>query len=322
MLLAFRTGKFRRSGRGGYNRPSSPVTSPTDMTLWDSIAQQISDASGEPFRLGQRSAIGGGCINSTFQVEDGARRYFVKLNEADRLAMFEAERDGLNEIAASHTVRVPQPLCAGVAAGKSFLAMEYLELGGKGGAEQLGQQLAAMHRVTHERFGWYRDNTIGSTEQPNEETDDWFEFICERRLGHQLDLALKNGYGGRLRRLGEETLDRFPDLFRNYLPPASLLHGDLWGGNFATMTSGEPVIFDPAVYYGDREADIAMTELFGGFPPAFYAAYNEAWPLDPGYPLRKLLYNTYHVLNHLNLFGGGYGAQAEAMMERLLSHLR
>jgi len=292
------------------------------MNLWDTIAEEIGHASGEPFTLRNRSAQGGGCINSTFTVADGARRYFVKLNDATRLEMFEAERDGLNEIAASNTVRVPQPLCSGAAEGQAFLVLEQLELGGKGGMAQLGRQLAQMHRVTRERFGWYRDNTIGSTEQPNEETDDWFEFICERRLGHQLDLALKNGYGGRLRRLGEETLDRFPDLFRDYLPPASLLHGDLWGGNAATLRSGEPVIFDPAVYYGDREADIAMTELFGGFSDDFYDAYNEAWPLDHGYKLRKLLYNTYHVLNHLNMFGGGYGAQAEAMMERILSELR
>ncbi|GAB4295505.1 MAG: fructosamine kinase family protein [Thiohalomonadaceae bacterium] len=289
--------------------------------LWDDIAAEIGRASGTPFVLRGRRAVGGGCINSTHVLEDGARRWFVKLNAAERLDMFVAEAAGLNELAASHTVRVPRPLCHGVAAGQSFLVLEWLDLSGSGAQERFGRQLAAMHGVIREEYGWWRDNTIGSTPQPNERSMDWMEFMCERRLGHQLDLAVRAGHR-RLHRRGEELLDRMPDLFSDYTPVASLLHGDLWSGNYAVTAAGEPVLFDPAVYYGDREADLAMTELFGGFGPRFYAAYNEVWPLDPGYKVRKTLYNLYHILNHHHMFGGGYGQQAERMIDQLLSELR
>jgi fructosamine-3-kinase len=178
-----------------------------------------------------------------------------------------------------------------------------------------------MHRVTQARFGWVQDNTIGSTPQINTPEEDWIVFWREHRLRFQLHLATRHGHGGRLRERGERLLDEFPRLFAEYQPAASLLHGDLWSGNYAYTREGEPVIFDPAVYYGDREADLAMTELFGGFGREFYAAYREAYPLDEGYAVRKTLYNLYHVLNHLNLFGGGYLSQAQGMIDRLLSEL-
>lgn len=289
--------------------------------LWNAIAAEIGRACGAPFVLRGNRSVGGGCINATHVLDDGARRWFVKLNDAERLDMFAAEAAGLNEIAATYTVRVPQPLCHGVAAGQAFLVLEWLDLSGSGAQDVLARQLAALHRVTREEYGWFRDNTIGSTPQPNEQSLDWMEFMCERRLGHQLDLAVRAG-NRRLHRRGEELLDRMPDLFSGYTPAASLLHGDLWPGNCAVTAAGEPVLFDPAVYYGDREADLAMTELFGGFGPRFYAAYNEAWPLDAGYQVRKTLYNLYHVLNHYHMFGGGYGSQAERMIDQLLGELR
>ena len=148
------------------------------------------------------------------------------------------------------------------------------------------------------------------------------EFYRRERLGFQLALAAQHGYRGQLQALGEQLLALLPAFFSTYRPVASLLHGDLWGGNHAATADGEPVIFDPAVYYGDREADLAMTELFGGFGEGFYRAYRVAWPLDPGYPVRKHLYNLYHVLNHLNLFGGGYATQAERLMRGLLAEVR
>lgn len=290
--------------------------------LWEAIAAQIATTSGEPFTLGGQHSVGGGCINSAHCIEGNGQRWFVKLNDADRLEMFAAEAAGLKELADSATVRVPQPLCWGEAEGQAFLVLEYLDLSGSGAQETLAKQLAAMHRVVREEYGWYRDNTIGSTEQPNEQSVDWMEFMCERRIGHQLDLAVKRGGGKRLHARGEELLDRMGDLFSDYTPAASLLHGDLWSGNYAVTRAGEPVVFDPAVYYGDREADIAMTELFGGFGPRFYAAYNEVWPLDAGYKVRKTLYNLYHILNHYYMFGGGYGSQAERMIDQLLAELR
>jgi len=214
-------------------------------------------------------------------------------------------------------------VCVGKNHSNAYIVMEYIAIGGSGrkqSIEALGHQLASMHRVTKAQYGWFRDNTIGSTPQINTVNDDWIHFWRERRLAFQLDLAARKGYGGRLQQKGELLLTKLQGFF-SQPPPASLLHGDLWSGNYAISDTGEPVIFDPAVYYGDREADLAMTELFGGFPASFYAAYNGAYALDEGYAVRKTLYNLYHILNHLNLFGGGYGGQAERMIEQLLSEV-
>jgi fructosamine-3-kinase len=219
-------------------------------------------------------------------------------------------------------VRVPQPLCSGTAAGQAFLVLEYLELRGHGDAALLGTQLAQLHRVPQSRFGWAHDNWIGSTPQPNGWRHQWVAFWREQRLGFQLQLAAQNGYGGALQRDGEALLAGLDAFFDGYVPAPSLLHGDLWGGNHGFLADGSPVIFDPATYVGDRECDLAMSELFGGFAPAFHAAYREAWPLDPGYAARRTLYNLYHVLNHANLFGGGYAAQAARMTAQLLAEIR
>jgi protein-ribulosamine 3-kinase len=291
------------------------------MSVWIEIAKHIGESTGEPFRLDRTHSVGGGCINATEVLEGDGRKYFVKLNDAAQLDMFEAEAAGLSEIVDSRTIRTPKPVVTGTAGGQAYLILEYLELGGRGGSKSdaaLGHNLAAMHRTTRPQFGWWRDNTIGSTPQINTLEDDWITFWREHRLRYQLELAADHG-AGRLLRAGEKLLDVLPAFFRDYRPSASLLHGDLWGGNHGTLRDGTPVIFDPAVYYGDRETDLAMTELFGGFSPAFYAAYNEAWPLDAGYRVRRELYNLYHVLNHYNLFGGGYGSQAEGMIGQLMS---
>jgi len=291
------------------------------MTDWQGIAEQISAASGRPFDPGRPQVIGGGCINRAVVLGSEDWRLFVKINRADRLSMFEAEAAGLGEMAATNSIRVPEPVCTGVVGGESFIAMEHVDLhGGRGNAIAAGRRLAAMHRATRELFGWERDNTIGSTPQTNRVSADWVGFWREHRLGFQLELAARNGYRGRLQRDGGRLLDGLGALL-DHDPVASLLHGDLWGGNLGYDQGGEPVIFDPACYFGDREADLAMTELFGGFGDRFRAAYEEAWPLNPGYAVRKQLYNLYHVINHLNLFGGGYLSQAESMIDRLLSEI-
>jgi len=292
------------------------------MELWQSIAGAISEATGETFSIDNQQSVGGGCINSAYRVGDGSRSYFVKLNNLDGLEMFEAEADGLRELHAPDAIKVPEPVATGTASGQAFIVMEDLNLGGSGSAERFGRELAELHRTTRSRFGWFRDNTIGSTPQFNSESSDWVAFWREQRLGAQLSIAARKGHGGQLQKLGEELMEVFPALFSDYTPQPSLLHGDLWSGNYAYSLEGDPVIFDPAVYFGDREADIAMTELFGGFGGSFYAAYDEAWPMDPGYNVRKSFYNLYHILNHLNLFGGGYGEQAISIMRRLLSELR
>jgi fructosamine-3-kinase len=254
-------------------------------------------------------------------LEGGGRRYFAKTNARSELDNFAAEADGLAALAAAGA-RVPVPLCHGQAGEEAFLVIEYLELHASGDYAALGRSLAGVHAIRGESFGWRRDNYIGRTPQLNRRLPSWSDFWREARLGPQLDLARKNGFGKTLLRKGEQLAEALPGLLSEHAPGASLLHGDLWSGNAGFLADGAPVFFDPAVYWGDREADLAMTELFGGFPQAFYSAYAEAAPLAHGYPVRKTLYNLYHVLNHANLFGGGYAAQAERMIERLLAEVR
>lgn len=290
--------------------------------LLDSVCAAIGAASGQPFDARDVRAAHGGDISTTHVLDDGARRFFLKTLPAARLEILEAEAAGLVELEAAGAVRVPRVVAHGSAAGQAWLVLEALSFGARGDAAMLGRQLAQLHRVTAARFGWQRDNWIGATPQPNAWMDDWVAFWRERRLGFQLRLAQDKGFGGALQHNGAALLDRLGDFFADYRPLPSLLHGDLWGGNHGYLDDGTPVIFDPAVYYGDRECDLAMSELFGGFAPAFHAAYREAWPLDPGYALRRMLYNLYHVLNHANMFGGGYAGQAQRMMGELLAAVR
>jgi len=290
---------------------------------WQAISEQIESATGQAFKSVSAHSLAGGDINSAFRLQAGDKSYFVKLNRADLVTMFDAEFAGLQELARTQAIRVPAPVVCGQTAGHSFLVLEYVEFGcsNKASERLLGQQLAQLHQRQQPYFGWHRDNTIGSTLQLNSKSEDWLTFWREQRLELQLQLAAKNGYGGRLQASGERLCNDMAALFDSYLPQPSLLHGDLWAGNAAVDKQGRPVIFDPACYYGDRETDLAMTELFGGFGQNFYAAYQAVWPLDKGYAVRKSFYNVYHILNHLNLFGGGYLRQAESMMTLLLAEI-
>ncbi|MCA1979312.1 MAG: fructosamine kinase family protein [Thiobacillus sp.] len=292
------------------------------MSLADAVNEAITRATGEVFRAKRTRDVAGGDIHAASVVEDGARRYFVKANRAANLPMFEAEAAALDALAAAHTLRVPRPVVSGTADGRAFLVLEFFDLAGRGDAARLGEQLAALHRVPQARFGWTRDNWIGATPQPNPASEDWIAFWRDARLGFQFALAAKNGYGGALQRDGETLRANLAAFFDGYTPVPSLLHGDLWGGNHGYLPDGTPVLFDPACYVGDRECDLAMTELFGGFAADFHAAYRAAWPLDAGYAVRRTLYNLYHILNHANLFGGGYAAQAARMTASLLAHIR
>ncbi|MGH8558146.1 MAG: fructosamine kinase family protein [Methylococcales bacterium] len=298
-------------------QPVSIAMKNTD--LW----QAIETAIGSDFKIEKKTGLAGGSINSAFRIEGDNRSFFVKVNQTGRLDMFEAESEGLLEIAATKTVRVPAPVACGVKSGVGFLILELLALKSMSHRSDriLGEQLAAMHRKPQSAFGWTRDNTIGSTLQPNYPSDDWISFWRDHRLGFQLELARKNRCRSSLLDRGILLCGKFQALFYGHTPAPSLLHGDLWTGNAAAIESERPVIFDPACYYGDRECDIAMSELFGGFSKEFYKTYNEAWPIDPGYRARKTLYNLYHVLNHFNLFGGGYETQAETMIQKLLAEL-
>ena len=264
-------------------------------------------------------AVGGGDISSAWRLETDDGTVFLKTGPASSSDMFAAEAEGLSELGAPNVIRVPRALATGIAGDTAFVALEWLHFGRphRETERRLGEQLAKLHRTTRSRFGWHRDTTIGLTLQVNDWSDEWVAFLRDHRIGFQLRLAADKGYGGSLQEQGARVLDRLPIFFDGYAPEASLLHGDLWGGNWGSC-DGEPVIFDPAVYFGDRESDLAMTRLFGGFGRAFYEAYEAAWPLSAGHRERCDLYQLYHVLNHLNLFGSGYLGQAQDLLSRLL----
>jgi protein-ribulosamine 3-kinase len=286
-----------------------------------SFAAALSEALGCDVAPRPEAAVHGGCIGDCYRWQAAAGPVFVKRCDASHRWILDAEQDGLGRLARTGALRVPAALAAGDDGESAFLVLEWLELRPPDGASDagLGRALARLHAVTAPAFGLERDNAIGGTPQPNAPLEAWPDFWRERRLGFQLGLAARGGHAGRLQERGQALLERVPALFAGHRPRPSLLHGDLWAGNRARLQDGAPAAFDPAVYYGDREADLAMTRLFGGFGRDFYDAYDAEWPPDPGAPARRDLYNLYHVLNHLNLFGGGYRAQAEAMIERLLA---
>lgn len=262
--------------------------------------------------------VAGGDINEAWRLDTDATPLFVKTGPESAHDMFLAEADGLAEISAAGAVRVPRVVAAGTTGHDTFLALEWLDIERPTAASdrKLGEQLAALHRVTASQFGWKRDNTIGRTPQPNPWTDGWVEFYREHRLRFQLELAAQGGHRGEIQSLGRQLCDALPSFFDGYDVVPSLLHGDLWGGNRAAIDN-EPVIFDPATYYGDRETDLAMTMLFGRFNAAFYEAYESAWPLAAGHERRVELYQLYHLLNHLNLFGGGYAGSVLGCLNSL-----
>lgn len=293
-------------------------------TIRTALNPRLKALTGESEIIGWQQ-LGSGVGGQRWHVSGRTQQWFIKC--APRAGeLFDAEADGLRALAGCGAIRVPAVLESGELDGLSYLVMEWLSFGRKTGdaraAATLGELLARQHRHSGGQFGWQCANFIGTTPQCNSPSENWIEFYREHRLGYQLGLAAKRGHRGRLQREGERLLELLDGFFTGYSPHGSLLHGDLWGGNWDVLKHGEPVIFDPAVYYGDREADLAMTELFGGFPAAFYAAYDANYPRDPGYRVRRDLYNLYHVLNHLNLFGDGYLSQALRLIDSLVSEVR
>ena len=297
-----------------------------DDALRPAVEELIGERTGAAARVAGTRPAGGGCIHRAEIVElDDGRRFFVKSNPSPPPGIFEREAEGLAALAATGTLRVPQPLGTG-ARPLAFLVMEAIATGrrGAGFSATFGRRFARLHRANDEaasgrvtRHGFDHDNHIGATPQPNPWTDDWVDFFRRHRLGHQLDLARSGGVSDpALDRLGDRLLDRLDQLIGEPDEPPCLLHGDLWSGNFMVDAGGEPVLIDPAAYYGRREADLAMTLLFGGFDDRFYSAYEEVWPLAPGSDERLEIYKLYHLLNHLNLFGRGYRGGCVAILKR------
>jgi fructosamine-3-kinase len=289
-----------------------------ERRLLDAIRLGLHVEAGADFKDAKVRPVGGGCIHRAYVIE-AAPAFFVKVNSASHEDMFDAETDALKAIAATSEIRVPCPLLRGTIGEESFLVLEFLKLttGTPKSWRRMGEQLAAMHRYPSPdgRFGWHRDNFIGATPQSNRWRPDWVTFWRENRLEFQFKLAADRGikYDGSDRLLAGLTA-----FFSEYSPEPSLLHGDLWSGNASFTEEGTPVIYDPACYFGDRECDLAFTEMFGGFPREFYDAYDATWPRDEGWRSRRDLYNLYHVLNHAHLFGGGYVGQAREMIRSLI----
>lgn len=280
------------------------------------VRDSVEVALGTPIK--DTKMVYGGDINQAACLTlHGGDRVFIKWNRRVRADFFQAEAHGLQAMQAANAIRIPEVLAVGTE--PSYLVMEWVEPGGRSlmdmdFAERLGHELAALHDFTAQQHGFVDDNYIGSLPQPNDQTASWITFYRDQRIGAQMEIARKRG---NLPAKREAALVRLQEWLSVFLDDAaiqpSLLHGDLWGGNYMVAASGEPVLIDPAVYYGHREIDLAMTELFGGFSPGFYAAYNEHYPLD-GYEQRKQLYQLYPLLVHLNLFGEGYAARVDSIV--------
>jgi protein-ribulosamine 3-kinase len=268
------------------------------------------------------TAISGGCINEAYSCTTDIARFFLKVNQNENVSMFGAEALGLETLYASGSVRVPKPqFYTSLPRGGSLLLMEYIPFGGEKSWSQkrLGENLASLHLQSEEkRFGFFSNNTIGSTPQKNTWSSDWVDFFSLHRLQFQLDLAFKKYGNEDLKELGEKLLKVLPKYFEGLKIFPSLIHGDLWSGNMAVDEAGNPVIFDPAVYYGHHEAELGIMAIFGGFSEEFYSAYHEKIPKERGFGERHELYKLYHYLNHLNIFGSSYFPVCFSIMKSLL----
>lgn len=288
--------------------------------MWKAVSKSISNAVGADLHIHDDTSVSGGCINEAFRVETEQGAFFVKRHQEVMAPMFQAEYEALKELESTQTVKVPTPICWGAGEGYAWLVTSFLELEAcKGSASfELGKQLALLHKIQQPYFGWKCDNTIGSTKQPNPPSKSWTTFWAEHRLGWQLKLAREKGQSFSN---VDILLNRLDTLFEGYHPQPALLHGDLWSGNVAALTNGMPVIFDPAAYYGDSEAEFGIIEMFGGFGQAFYEGYESIRPLDAGFSRRQPLYRLYHELNHFNLFGPTYSSSCQSSIQQLLKSL-
>lgn len=293
---------------------------PLPGSLIDQLAERLTIHVGHRVDIEDAFPLGGGSINDAWRLDTDAGRFFLKTNSADRFpSMFEAEADGLQRLREAGPLRVPQVIGHGEDHDDSFLLLEWVEAGDKGTDfwADFGRGLAQLHRHTQEHFGLDRDNYIGSLPQRNTAERDWPGFFIHQRLEPQLKIArdrkrVEAGMAFRFERLFHQLDTLFP------AEPPALLHGDLWSGNFICDSEGRPVLIDPAVYYGHREMDLAMTKLFGGADDALYTAYHAERPLEQGWEERLDVCNLYPLLVHVNLFGGGYVRQVEGVLRRFV----
>ncbi len=286
--------------------------------LHDSIAARLGT------NIQNVQVCSGGDINEAAQIVTSDGSLFVKWHPRSPQHMFSTEAKGLSLLRKSNTVRVPEVIMVEEARDDcpAYILLEWLESGTPQAhtSHQLGEQLAALHQQSASEHGLDHDNFIGRLPQYNHQHATWAAFYAEQRIRPQMKIAQQVGQLPTHReKLLNTLLQRLDTLLPQPNPPASLLHGDLWGGNFMTLTGGQPAVIDPAVYYGHREIEMAFTELFGGFSPAFYDAYNSVYPLDKEYQRRKSLYQLYPLMVHMNLFGGGYGRSVDSILRQYVS---
>ena len=283
-----------------------------------SVSAMLSGLSGKKTEIISTTAIGGGSINETFQLQTNVGDYFIKYNSAGRFPeMYQSEARGLEILRNGGPVTVPKVIGSDITDRYSFLLLELITPGPESADfwEDFAHGLAVIHRNTNEYFGLDHDNYMGSLSQSNKQHPDWYNFFIEERLEKQVKIGRDNGeIPSNVVRHFEKLYSVLPDLIPDESP--ALLHGDLWSGNFMTGHDGKACLIDPAVYYGHRESDIAMTQLFGGFAGEFYAAYNRVFPLAKGWEKRVDILNLYPLLIHVNLFGGGYLSQVKRIVER------
>ncbi len=275
----------------------------------------LENSTGKRHRIVSVRPLYGGDINDNFRVDtDGGKTYFIKINDRERAGMFRLEAMALEELRHTGSFRIPVVLDAGATDSFSFLLLEYIE-SGRGTARAFAGGLSALHRHSGTAHGWHSDNYIGILPQQNKRTTSWVEFYCRYRLRVQMELARQKGY---IPASLDKKFEKLCGRAGEYLPDVrpSLLHGDLWSGNFFYDTDGTPVLIDPALYYGHREIDLAMMRLFGGFDADVFRLYHEMFPPEPGWRERIPLYQLYPLLVHLNLFGTGYYDRVRGIIER------
>lgn len=288
--------------------------------MWQAISQRLSDELLFDYQIRERSRVEGGDISECYMISDGEQRYFVKINSKEFLNKFVAEVDNLNELRKTNTIYVPEVVLVDSCKHNSFLILNYLStkpLDNSKSNFQLGVSLANLHLWGDQReYGFDQDNFIGETLQPNRWRKKWSRFFAEQRIGWQLKLLEEKGISfGKI----DDIVESINQKLIHHHPKPSLLHGDLWTGNAANTAFG-PLCYDPACYWGDKECDIAMTELFEGFHPAFYQGYQSVTRLDDQYSQRKTIYNLYHILNHCNLFGGHYLDEADQYLSQIMQN--
>lgn len=285
---------------------------------WPQLETSFKSDFGSSFIIHEALPVSGGDINLAFHLDTNQGQYFVKLNTPDKVDLFRAERQGLMELAKCQSLVVPEPISFGTNANAAYLCMSFIELAEDLDDALLGEAIAELHGPIGQGFGWDSNNFIGSSVQHNDWSEDWPEFFWSKRLEPQLLQMLEANSS-----FPESALDPLKQSVlsvlqgRNY--SASLVHGDLWNGNVAMTVDGKPCLYDPAVYWGHSETDLAMARLFGGFRQVFFDAYAAARPSEDGEEERLLVYQLYHLLNHYNLFGASYLEQCTKQISKIMA---